>query len=66
MCECVFFTLTDPASIILYPVVYAVTNSVCGLLHRKRSQEHLQSSNEGMKYTIEPNQSKLSLFVWVF
>ena len=36
----VFFTLTDRAT-----VIYVVANPVRGLLDRKRSEEHLQSSN---------------------
>ena len=32
-----------------YPVIYVVANPVRGLLDRKISEEHLQSSNESMK-----------------
>ena len=34
MCVCVFFTLTDRASQ-SYPVIYAVVNSIRGLLDKK-------------------------------
>ena len=43
---CVFFSLTDRAST---PVIYALANPVRGLLDRKRSEEHLQGSNENIK-----------------
>ena len=44
----VFFNLNNRA---LYPVIYVAANSVCGLLDRTRSEEHLskQSYNESMK-----------------
>ena len=45
----VFFTLSDRASTITYPVIYVVVNPVRSLLGRKRSEEHLQMSNESMK-----------------
>ena len=44
----VLLTLIDRASTI-YPVTYVVANPVRGLLDRKRPEEHLQSSNEGIK-----------------
>ena len=34
-----------------YPVIYVVANPVRGLLDRKRSEEHLQSSNESKRKT---------------
>ena len=34
-----------------YPVIYAIANPVRGLLGRKRSEEHLQSSNESKRKT---------------
>ena len=46
----VFFTLTDRASTV-YPVLYVVANLVRGLLDRKRSEEHLPSSNESKRKT---------------
>ena len=45
----VFSTLTDRASTI-YPVIHVVANPVCGLLDRKRSEEHLQSSEHYRLY----------------
>ena len=48
--DVVFFTLTDRASTI-YPVLYVVANPVRGLLDRKRSEEHLPSSNESKRKT---------------
>ena len=47
----VFFTLTDRASTIQYPVIHVVANPVRGLLDRKRSEEHLPSSNESKRKT---------------
>ena len=32
-----------------YPVIYVVANPVRGLLDRKRSEEHLQSSDESTR-----------------
>ena len=34
-----------------YPVIYVAANLVRGLLDRKRSEEHLKSSNESTKKT---------------
>ena len=49
-----FFTLTDRASTIYK---YVVANPVRGLLDRKRSEGHLQSSNESIK-TIQKRQNE--------
>ena len=35
-------------SFVSYPVVYVVANAVRGMLDRKRSEGHLQSSNESI------------------
>ena len=43
----VFFTLTDRPQ--PYTVIYVVANPVRGLLDRKISEEHLQSSNKSIK-----------------
>ena len=51
---CVFFTL--PIGPLLYPVIYVVVNPVRGLLHRKISEEHLQSSNESMETKTKAKQ----------
>ena len=49
-----FLTLTDRASTIYK---YVVANPVRGLLDRKRSEGHLQSSNESVK-TIQKRQNE--------
>ena len=36
-----------------YPVINVVVNPVCGLLDRKRSEEHLQNFNESKK-VVDP------------
>ena len=41
-----------------YPVVYVVANPVRGLLDRKRSEVHLQSSNESIKTQQNKNKTK--------
>ena len=41
-----------------YPVIYMVANLVRGLLDRKRSEEHLQSSNESIKTKTSKNDIK--------
>ena len=46
---CAFFTLTDWTSTNGYLVVFVVVNPVRDLLDRKRSEGHLQSSDESMK-----------------
>ena len=38
--------------------MYVVANPVRGLLHRKKSEEHLQSSNESMKTKQNKNGKK--------
>ena len=57
----VFFTLTDRASTIPSNIVYVVANPVRGLLDRKRSEEHLQSSNESKRKT---HKKKKLMFFW--
>ena len=47
-----------------YPVIYVVANPVRGLLDRKRSEEHLQSSNESTKKNIT-EQIKAPLYMIV-
>ena len=53
----VFFIFTDRVSPI-YPVIYAVANPVRGMLDRKISEEHLQSSNESIKQNKTKNDKK--------
>ena len=45
----VFFTLTDRASTTPSNILYVIANPVRGLVDRKTSEEHLQSSNESME-----------------
>ena len=40
-----------------YPVIYVVANPVRGLLDRKKSEEHLQSSNESKKHNRKQNKN---------
>ena len=45
------FSSHEPIGPQPYPVIYVVANPVRGLLDRKRSEEHLQSSNESKRKT---------------
>ena len=45
-------------SFLPYPVIYVVVNPVCGLVERKRSEKHLQSSNESIKTKTRQNRPK--------
>ena len=56
-CAVVFFTLTDRASTVPSKI-YVVANPVRGLLDRKRSEEHLQSSNESKIKNKTKNKNK--------
>ena len=51
----VFFTLTDRASTIPSNIHYVVANPLRGLLDRKRSEEHLSSSNAKEKHKHTKN-----------
>ena len=63
----VFFTLSDRAATVLYQVIYVVANPGRGLLDRKRSEEHLQSSNKSkikarkQKRQKEGNNNKIDM-----
>ena len=50
VCACVCVCSShEPIGFQVYPVIYAVANSVLVLLERKISDEHLQRSNESIK-----------------
>ena len=58
LCVCVYSPHCLSIGPQFYPVIYVVANPVRGLLDRKRSEEHLQSSNEKSVKTKQKRQKE--------